>query len=323
MKARAIVFTKMGRAEFQKITVPAPGPDEVLIRSAFSGVSVGTDGWVFTNQFRWNGEVPYPVVPGYQRTGYVEAWGENVQGLSKGQLVAATSARLEGTPASCWAGHIELACTAKEEVYPLSAEVSPAHGAQFVVAQVGYNAADKAAAAAGETVVVLGDGGIGQMAAQAARARGARVILAGHRPERLELARQYSCDETLQTRDKGWLACFQDAGPSAVIDTVQTEPFFAEYFPHLPYGIRVVLAGFSPGGFHVDMVELQKREVALLPICNAHRGRCEKTLALMRNKQLDAECLLTHLPPAEEAARTFRMILEKSEPFLSVNFRWD
>ena len=59
-----------------------------------------------------------------------------------------------------------------------------------VVAQVGYNAASRVAMQPGDWVVVYGDGIIGQSAAQAARARGARVILVGHRAERVALAAQ-------------------------------------------------------------------------------------------------------------------------------------
>lgn len=325
MKTRAIVFSEQNRVEVQEVIVPEPGPEEVLVRSVQSGVSVGTDGWILTNQFTWGGDIPYPVVPGYQRAGFVEAMGAKVEGLKVGQRVAVAGSRLEGKPGSYWGGHLHLGVTSQTDIFLLPEGVSFANGAQVIVAQVGYNAAARSMAGVGETVLVLGDGGIGQMAAQAARVRGARIILGGHRAERIELARRHSCDEVLLTRDPGWVKRLEsrESPITAVIDTVQDEAFFQTYLPHLPARTNVVLSGFSPAGFHIDMGELQKKEVALLSVAGWSRQRCEETLQLMRLGKLNLEGLLTHVVPAAEAPRIYNMIRLKLEPFLGVNFLWE
>jgi bacteriochlorophyllide a dehydrogenase len=325
MKTRAVVYAEKGQVELQEISVPEPGSDEVLIRSHCSGVSVGTDGWILTNQFTWAGDIPYPVVPGYQRAGWVEAIGSKVKDFKVGQRVAATIGRLEGKPTSYWGGHLHYGVSVSSEVYPIGDTVSFANAAQMIVSQVGYNAATRSGIQSGQTALVLGDGCIGQMAAQAVRARGARVIVAGHRKERLELAAKYSADETLQTHEDRWLKrlASEESPVSVVIDTVQSEAFFNGYQSYLRGESTVVLSGFSPAGFHVDMGEMQKRGIGIQTVSGWSRKRNEETLALMATGKLNMEGLLTHQLPAAEAGKAFAMMLAKSEPFLGVNFLWE
>jgi Zn-dependent alcohol dehydrogenase len=53
MKTAAVVFSAPGQVELREIDMPAPAPDEVQIRTTYSTVSVGTEGWVFQNVFTW------------------------------------------------------------------------------------------------------------------------------------------------------------------------------------------------------------------------------------------------------------------------------
>ena len=106
-----------------------------------------------------------------------------------------------------------------------------------MVAQVGYNAARRARIEPGDWVAVYGDGLIGQCAAQAARGRGARVILVGHRAERLALAAEHSADAVVNGRDRQVVDEVRRVTGSehvaAVLDSVQTEQAQRQYTPLL------------------------------------------------------------------------------------------
>lgn len=326
MKTRTIVFVSKGRAEQREIDLPEMGADEILVRAHSSGVSVGTEYWALMDQFTWNkGGTPFPCVPGYQRAGWVQAVGANVTGFQVGQRVAATVGRLEGAPISCGAAHSHYGIHTREQVFPLPDSVSFATAAQHIVAQVGFNAASRLRLAQDETVLVLGDGCIGQMAAQAVEALGASVVLAGHRVDRLERAVKSGIWEVLNTHDVSWVERFtrDDKPITKVIDTVQNEKFFEYYRHHLPWSSDVVLAGFSPGGFPVDMGELQKREISLLSIAGWSRERCEETIRLMAQGKIQMEPLLTHQAAPDHATAIYNMIQEKACPFLGVNFLWE
>jgi threonine dehydrogenase-like Zn-dependent dehydrogenase len=91
-----------------------------------------------------------------------------------------------------------------------------------VIVQVGYNSAMRLIDRPGRPVIVLGDGLIGQFSAQAALARGFKVLLAGRHDARLKLAK--AAAPTLETinvsgrRTDDRLKAFLKGDPGAVID---------------------------------------------------------------------------------------------------------
>ena len=181
MKTQAVIFTSPGQVEIGEIEMPDPGADEAQVRTLYSTVSAGTEGWVFQNLFTWMNGTPYPCVPGYQRVGVIEKLGSSVVGWHEGDKVMATVGTWDGPVKPTWGCHVAVGNTRAAELYELPAGTDEVDAAGAVVAQVGYNAAYRAVLTEGDWVLVYGDGLIGQCAAQAARSRGARVILAGHR----------------------------------------------------------------------------------------------------------------------------------------------
>jgi 2-desacetyl-2-hydroxyethyl bacteriochlorophyllide A dehydrogenase len=325
-KTPAVVFTDVAQATLQDIDMPEPGPGEVQVRTLYSIVSAGTEGWAFRNLFTWQ-PTQYPCVPGYQRMGVIAKLGEGVTGWQVGDRIMATVGRWEGPVRPFWGSHVALANTVATELYhiPEGADDLDASGA--VVAQVGYNAAYRADYGPGDWVVVYGDGLIGQSGSQAARSRGAQVILVGHRPERLALAAQYSADVVIDnhTEDVVQAVMRHTGGKPApvVIDTVQSEASQVEYVPLLEYGRgQIVYSGFTPAATWADMGLLQKRELTAHFVAGWTRPRMDATLRLMAEGQMRLRPLITHFVPCTRAADMYRMIVEKSEPFTGIAFDW-
>lgn len=84
MQARTFWVHEPGRGEIREATLAPPGPDEVLVRSLYSGVSRGTESLVFRGEVPSDqyasmrapfqaGELPAPVAYGYLNVGRVEA----------------------------------------------------------------------------------------------------------------------------------------------------------------------------------------------------------------------------------------------------------
>src|SRR5215471_21870179 len=72
------------------VEVPEPGPDEVRVRTAFSGISQGTERWALTGRyghFDVDYSAYYPCSPGYQAAGIVESVGSAVTDLTEGDHV--------------------------------------------------------------------------------------------------------------------------------------------------------------------------------------------------------------------------------------------
>jgi len=84
-------------------------------------------------------------------------------------------------------GHISPAVTPRRCIWKLPPEVTPVETSGLVLTQVGYNCGIRAPINVGDKVLVIGDGLVGQWAAQTAAWRGARVLMAGHHPERMAM----------------------------------------------------------------------------------------------------------------------------------------
>ncbi|MFT8245677.1 zinc-dependent alcohol dehydrogenase [Roseomonas sp. BN140053] len=91
MTARALWCVAPGRAELREEALPAPGPDQVLVRALASGVSRGTERLVLAGRVpesQWavmaaplmGGHFPFPVKYGYAAVGLVEAGPEALLG---------------------------------------------------------------------------------------------------------------------------------------------------------------------------------------------------------------------------------------------------
>jgi 2-desacetyl-2-hydroxyethyl bacteriochlorophyllide A dehydrogenase len=310
--------------------MPPPAPGEVQIRTEFSVVSTGTERWAFRRLFTW-ADTPFPCVPGYQRVGTVTDVGEGVTGISPGQRAMATVGAWDGPVRPHWGSHIALANSPGREVFPLPPETEPLDAAGAVVAQVGWNAASRLALKPGEWVLVYGDGLIGQCAAQAARARGFRALLVGRHDDRLRLAALHSADAVVCSRERpvadAVRAITGTATVAAVLDSVQSKEAQREYAPLLPTGGsgtagQIVYCGFTPGTVWADMALLQQRELTAHFVSGWTRSRMEATLELMAAGQLRVAPLLTHRTPYTDAPALYRLLVEKSSPFLGLALDW-
>ena len=326
MQTEAVIFTNVGEVAVKTVDIPAPGPGQVQISTHYSMISAGTEGWILHNRFTWS-PTEYPTIPGYQRVGVIEAVGPDVADWAVGDRVMATRS-VWPTPLSAQSGaHAALGNTPVAELYHIPDAVNDIDAAGTVVAQVGYNAAQRAQIAPRDWVVVYGDGLIGQCAAQAMRARGGQVIVVGHRDERLALAVHHSADAVINSYTHDVVTavrhCTGKEEVTVVLDSVQTESAQREYTPLLARGRgQIVYCGFTPGTVWADMALLQQRELTTHFVSGWTRERMAATLALMAQGQLRLQPLITHLVPYPDGAEMYRMIAEKREAFLGIILDW-
>jgi bacteriochlorophyllide a dehydrogenase len=324
-QADAIVFSDVGQIEIRTINVPDPKPDEVQIRTLFSTISAGTESWIALNQFTWK-PTEYPCIPGYQRVGVIEAIGDRVAGYAIGERVVATLSNHHSINAQS-GSHAALGNSPASEVFHVSADADDVDASGTVVAQVGYNAASRAVIEPGDWAIVYGDGLIGQCAAQAIRARGAKVILVGHRSERLHLASMHSADMVInnQIESVAEMVRQHTSGRSVtvVLDTVQTEAAQREYTPLLERAKgQIVYCGFTPGTNWADMALLQQREFTTHFVSGWTRARMEATLQLFVAQKLRLHPLITHLVSYRRGPEMYQMHLDKSASFLGMTLDW-
>jgi len=202
---RAVVYERAGGAEVLQLVereVPSPGPGEVLLRVAFSGVNP-TDWKVRSTTAPPAGWQ----VPGQDGSGVVEAVGEGVDPALVGRRVWAWEAAA-GRP---WGTAAERVLALAERVVPLPdqapLELGAALGIPFITAHrcltLGESAPSRVAPGtfAGRTVLVQGGAGaVGNAAIQLAAWAGARVLTTVSGPEKGALATAAGADVVVDYR---------------------------------------------------------------------------------------------------------------------------
>jgi bacteriochlorophyllide a dehydrogenase len=327
MKTPAIIFPEKNAVSICDLQISLPRKHEIQVRSRYSTISAGTESWLLRGLLTPS-PARFPCVPGYQRAGIVEAVGPGVSGWQIGDRALALTG-MWSTPdvERALGAHIGFANVPTALAYHLPGGVDEIDASVAVVAQVGYNAATKSNCNSGDWVLVYGDGLIGQLSAQAARARGARVVLVGHRKERLELAMQWSADAIINSNvENVAIALRRIVGRETVpivLDSVQTLTSQKQYIDLVQRGSgQIVYNGFNPDVRWADVSLFQQRELTAHFVFHWTRERIEATLALMASQKLRVGPLITHLVPYTCGPAMYQLLGDKSEPFLGITLDW-
>src|SRR5882762_7816047 len=182
---KAILVHEFGGPEvlkLEELPTPRPAAGQVLVRIHAVGVNP-YDTYMRSGLYPVKPALPY--TPGSDAAGIVEAVGEGVTKVKKGDRVY-TAKTLTGA-------YAEYALTLESQVHPLPAKITFAQGAAIWVPYgTAYHALyHSAGARAGETLLIHGaSGGVGIAAAQMARAMGMTVLGTAGTDKGLELAKR-------------------------------------------------------------------------------------------------------------------------------------
>jgi 2-desacetyl-2-hydroxyethyl bacteriochlorophyllide A dehydrogenase len=329
MKTRAVCALSAETVVLRDVVVPDPEATEVVVRAEYSSISTGTERWVITGQFHAPGgkPLPYPLVPGYQKVGVIEALGAEVTNLHVGQRVFATTSRLADEHViSGWGGHIEHSVLSQWEVIPLPESLDPIKASALVLTQVGYNGGYRPPVKVGDSALVIGDGLVGQWLAQALRCGGARVVLAGRRPDRLAIAAKYSADVTVNVRETPLEEVAKREAPGGfdiVVDSTGTRASLEQILALAHHESHLVLNGYYREGEHLLSIQhLHGKEITTHAPAGWTRDRLVATLDLVAKDAMHVRELMTHIMPVEQASDAYDLVLRKPEEFLGICLKW-
>jgi len=187
---KAIRFHETGGPDalrLEDVTMPEPGPGELLLKVAAAGVN-------FIDVYQREGlyKVATPFIPGQEAAGTVAALGSGVTGIRIGDRVACYHGGL--------AAYAEYAVAPADRVVALPDGVSAAQGAALMLQGMTahYLACTTYPIEPGETCVVhAAAGGVGLLLCQIAKRRGARVIGTVSTAAKAALARAAGADEVI------------------------------------------------------------------------------------------------------------------------------
>lgn len=308
--------------------IPTPGPEDVRVRIQACGVC-GSDLFLQDGGFLLQGAAAYdldsfPVVPGHEAAGIVDSVGNRVTGLEIGQQVAIYY--IDPEPTGRWAqrglanldpavkrmgvdidgAFAEFVIRPAHTLIPTPHPIDPAALAVLTdaVATPYHALKTRGNLRAGETLVVLGIGGIGSNAVQIGRHLGARVIAISRSGEKLELARKLGAHETLVADDSVGdrvLALTAGDGPDVVIQCAGSGALDEEAIALAGRGGRVLLVGASPEGFRALAVDLIWRELSILACSRFTTAEIRAVIGLYLTGAISVDHLLGAVRPLEEA----------------------
>jgi NADPH:quinone reductase-like Zn-dependent oxidoreductase len=181
------------RLSVRDIPVPPVGARDVLVRVDTAGVAVAD---VKARRGEWGGA--FPMVLGADGSGTVVALGEDVRGFELGDAVYGYAYRR--AKGGFYAEYVALSA---EHVAPIPAELDfrEAGGLALTGLTALAGIDDALDVRPGSTLLVHGaSGGVGTMAVQFAKRRGARVISTVNGGEARELVRRLGADEVIDTQ---------------------------------------------------------------------------------------------------------------------------
>src|SRR5438045_4918126 len=156
--------------KLEDVPPPVPKEDEVLVRVIASGVNP-VDTLIVSGKYAKEFGTHLPLTPGYDVAGVVEQTGAKITKLKVGDPIYACV---------LWGGgfaQYEIATEGEVAIKPKSLNYEEAASVPLVALTAWQALIDAAKLSAGQTVLIHGgSGGIGTMAIQIAKARGARVI---------------------------------------------------------------------------------------------------------------------------------------------------
>ncbi len=267
---------------------PEPGPDDVLIRVLATSLNY-RDLRMITGQY--NPKQPLPLIPVSDGVGEVVACGKNVQGIRKGDRVAALMVQgwMSGPPTLDFIRHRTLGGPLPGMLQEYV--VLPQNGVIHVPLHLSDEEASTLPCAAltawsalitlgklesGQKVLVQGSGGVSVCALQIARAQGAHVLATSRSDEKRKKLESLGAEYTINyTETKNWGKWARTIGDGQGVDhviEVGGEHTLGESLQAVKPGAHISIIGVLSGTMaHIELLPILMRQICVQGVFVGHR----------------------------------------------------
>ncbi len=310
--------------------------DDVLVKVLACGVC-GTD----LNFLRdWEND-PMPL--GHELAGEVMDVGRNVANVKPGDSVIVEDVAMcgiceackNGTPQTCRNMHSLNGQPGMGEFLSVShhcldkySGLDPVHACLTEPLAVSLNAVLCADIPLGGTVIILGNGPLGLMAARLARLKGASYVgITGpaanneRRKTRCAVAEQFGCDMTIQIGKETVEDKVLSKFPKGVDRVIVSSPPESIYdaFKIIKYGGLITYFGLHFGGrnvVHLDINDMIFRKISLIPIFAEPAINFPLACRLLSDGLIDAKALVNCTFGFDGAQKVLDELLNGSRPII-------
>jgi len=327
---RVVVYP--GRIAVETADIPAPGPDEALVRTIVTGVC-GSDLHAARGRHPF---VPLPYRPGHEVVGVIEAAGSAAGAHKPGQRVIVEPDLPCWACKMCTSGRENLCenlqffgCGYKEggmadvfsapaaRLHKIPKDFTDYQAALIEPLATPVHAMRLAGDLTGAKVAILGSGTIGLLALTAARRAGAATIVSTDPlASKRELALALGADAVIDAgRDDLAKAVRGELGESAdfVFDCVAYEATLAQAIEMAVKGGTVVVLGGARKSASVDLPVIQEFQVRIQGAATYRWEDFDDATAIIGGDAFDANRFITATFPLSSAAAAFAAISSGAE----------
>ncbi|MDR1246771.1 MAG: alcohol dehydrogenase catalytic domain-containing protein [Clostridiales Family XIII bacterium] len=322
---KAIVKTQegSGNVKLTEYEKPVPGRGEVRVAVKSAGVC-GTDIKILRGD-TWSNP---PVVLGHEYSGVVDALGEDADAVKLGdRVISETGQSVCGQCYYCKTGRrlmcpnrlsigygvdgafAEYIVVSQDIVHKIPDSISFDEAAlcePFAVALHGVW--DSVSLLPVDTALVTGPGAIGQLAALAAKAKGAAVILAGTPGdgERLEIAARMGIEHTTANLNEGIVRDLTEGrGVDVAIDCTGAESAIRQAIGLVRPAGKFVQIGLTKDALEIDYALLTGREISIVGSFGHQWHNWDHAIRLLAGGKVNVKPLITGHYPIEKWEQAF------------------
>jgi 3-hydroxyethyl bacteriochlorophyllide a dehydrogenase len=293
------MFDEPGKLALRTVRLPEPGPDEVLVDIAWSGISTGTE------RLLWTGAMPpfpgmgYPLVPGYESVGWVRDVGVGCS-LKRGQLVFVPGALCFGEVKGLFGGAASQLLVPELRAMPLEESLGE-RGTLLALAATAHHAL-RPRPDSPLPELIVGHGVLGRLLARLVLALGGEEPTVWETdPARREGSDGYRAIDPAADDKRDYRVILDASGAPGILD---------ELVPRLRKGGEIVLAGFYSEPVSFLFPPAFMREARFRVAAEWQPQDFEAVRDLAESGALPLDGLITHRLPASQAEQGYRIAFD-------------
>jgi len=294
LDAQAIIIREPKRVELGRLALSDPGDADLVVETAYSGISSGTE------KLFWSGEMPpfpgmgYPLVPGYESVGRVTDAGPEHRGRI-GDFVFVPGAACFGDVRGLFGASASRLVVSASRAITLKESLGE-RGVLLALAATAWHAS----AGAKQPDLIIGHGVVGRLLARIAVLHGACPTVWETNPSRRDGAEGYIICHPAEDLRRDYKTIYDASGDAALIDTL---------IGRLAPGGEIVLAGFySKIGF--SFAPAFMREARLRIAAQWQPADLAAVRNLINTGELNLNGLITHHARPVDAGDAYRTAFE-------------
>ncbi len=297
MQAEAVLIREPKQVEFRAVALNDPGPADLIIETAYSGISTGTE------KLFWSGEMPpfpgmgYPLIPGYESVGrVVEAGPEHRHRM--GDFVFVPGANCYGPIRGLFGASASRIIIPESRALTINESLGE-RGALLALAATAWHAS----AGHQQPDLIIGHGVVGRLLARIAVLHGAAPVVWETRASRRAGAQGYTVIDPADDSAGKYKHIYDASGDASLLDTL---------ISRLLPGGEICLAGFYEKiGFTFAPAFMREARLRIAAQWQPLDLAAVKTHA--ESGALDLQNLISHHAPAASAALAYQTAFENAD----------